>query len=93
MYALKYGTLPIARATGGLFQIVQDYDATADTGTGFVFFDYSAEAFWDAIVRVQRAFQDAELWKRLVQRAMKTDFSWSTASERYEEVYQRVRGR
>ena len=90
MYALKYGTLPIARATGGLFQIVQDYDATTDTGTGFVFFDYSAEAFWDAIVRVKKAFGNAELWKRLMVRAMKSDFSWSRAVVSYEEVYARV---
>jgi starch synthase len=90
MYALKYGTLPIARATGGLFQIVQDYDASSDSGTGFVFFDYSAEAFWDAIVRVKKAFDNAELWKRLMVRAMKTDFSWSRAVGSYEEVYARV---
>ena len=90
MYALKYGALPIARATGGLFQIVQDCDVSADTGTGFVFFDYSAEAFWDVIVRVKRAFQDAEHWKRLMQRAMKADFSWGKAVGSYEAVYERV---
>jgi starch synthase len=90
IYALKYGTLPLARATGGLFQIVQDYDPTADTGTGFLFFDYSSEALWDAMVRVQRTFQDTALWKRLVLRAMDADFSWKQAAARYEELYARV---
>lgn len=87
MYALKYGTLPLARATGGLFQIIQDYDPSTDSGTGFLFYDYSPEALWDSIVRVKRIFGDAALWKRLVQRAMRADFSWSKAVVRYEEVY------
>ena len=87
MYALKYGTIPLARATGGLFQIIQDHDPTNDTGTGFLFFDYSPEALWDSIVRVKRTFRDSAVWKRLVQRAMRAEFSWSKAVTRYEEVY------
>lgn len=87
MYALKYGTLPLARATGGLYQIVQDYDPTRDGGTGFVFQDYTPEALWDAIVRVNRVFADAEAWKGLMLRAMSMDFSWERAVLPYEEVY------
>lgn len=90
MYALKYGTLPIARSTGGLYQIVQDVDH--DSGTGFVFHDYRAEAFWDAIVRAKRVFADGSAWKAIVQRAMKTDFSWSRAVVRFEEIYSRLLG-
>lgn len=90
MYALKYGTLPLARATGGLFQIIQDFDPGTDTGTGFLFFNYSPEALWDTIVRVKRTFGDAAVWKRLVQRAMRADFSWSKAVLRYEEAYARL---
>lgn len=92
MYALKYGTLPIARATGGLYQIVQDYDPVHDSGTGFVFHDYNPEAFWDAIVRAKRVFADAPAWKALVQRAMKADFSWARAVVRIEEVYRGLLG-
>jgi len=87
MYALKYGTLPLARATGGLYQIVQDYDPTRDGGTGFVFQDYTPEALWDAIVRVNRVFADHEAWKGLMVRAMSMDFSWDRAVLPYEEVY------
>jgi len=90
MYALKYGTLPIAHATGGLYESVQDYDPTNDSGNGFLFYDYTPEAFWDAIMRVRGYFNDAERWKKLRLRAMACDFSWTTAAPRYEEVYARV---
>jgi starch synthase len=92
MYALRYGTLPVVRATGGLYQIVQDYDPVQDSGTGFVFYDYTAEALWDALGRAKRLFADAAAWKGLVQRAMKTDFSWSRAVVQFEEVYARLSG-
>src|SRR4029453_11819613 len=51
LFALKYGTLPLARNVGGLHQIVQDFDPVNDSGTGFVFLDYNAEALWDCILR------------------------------------------
>jgi len=92
MYSLKYGTLPIARATGGLHQIIQDFDPSAGTGTGFLFYDYSEEAFWDSIVRARRHFHDKPRWAELVQRAMAADFSWPKAVECYEEVYRRALG-
>jgi starch synthase len=92
MYALKYGTLPIARATGGLYQIVQDYDPAHASGTGFVFYDYHAEALWDAIVRAKRVFADTTAWKEIMVRAMKTDFSWSRAVVRFEQVYRGLAG-
>lgn len=90
MYSLKYGTLPVARATGGLFQIVQDYDATTDSGNGFVFYDYQPEAFFDAIGRAVRCFQSKDHWRKLMLRAMSQDFSWDTAASRYEAVYERA---
>jgi starch synthase len=92
MYALRYGTLPLARATGGLFHIVQDYDPVHDSGTGFVFYDYNPEALWDAIVRAKRVFTDSEEWKKLVQRAMKADFSWARSVVKYEELYRELIG-
>jgi starch synthase len=90
MYSLKYGTLPIARATGGLHQIIQDYDPTTNSGTGFFFFDYSVEAFWDAIGRVKRCFQDKPTWNRIRHRAMTRDFSWDNAVERFESLYEKA---
>jgi starch synthase len=92
MYALKYGTLPLARATGGLYQIVQDYDPSTDSGTGFIFYDYSPDALWDAILRTKRVFADREVWKTIMQRAMNADFSWERSVLQYEQVYAKAAG-
>ncbi len=90
MYSLRYGTLPIARATGGLFQMIQDFDPTHDSGNGFVFYDYRPEALWDTIVRAKRHHEDPARWQVLMLRAMACDFSWSKAVEKYESIYQRA---
>jgi len=87
MYNLKYGALPVARATGGIQEIIEDYDPTLDTGYGFLCYHYSAEAFWDSIKRAREVFRDSELWIRLMERAMSRNFSWETAAERYEKLY------
>ncbi len=90
MHSLKYGTLPVARATGGLHQIVQDYDPTTETGTGFLFYDYTPAALWDAIMRATAYHADAPRWQKIVRRAMAADFSWNRAVVAYEEVYARA---
>ncbi len=90
MHSLKYGTLPIARARPGLDQILQDYDPATGAGTSFLFFQDTPEALWDTIVRAQRDFADAPLWKGIVRRAMAADFSWAKAVVGYEEIYSRV---
>jgi starch synthase len=90
MYSLKYGTIPVARACGGLYQIVRDYDPTTGGGSGFLFFDYSAEALWDSIGRAKKIFADAQTWKNLVQQAMASDFSWDKAAEKYEKIYSKI---
>ena len=93
MYALKYGTIPIARATGGLYETIQDYDPTTETGHGLVFFDETPEALWDAIIRMKRHFADPLRWQALMRRAMRCDFSWAKAVPGYEAVYAKVLGR
>lgn len=87
MYNLKYGALPVARATGGVQEIIEDYDPMNDSGYGFLCYDYSTEAFWDAIKRARETFRDQELWARLRDRAMMRNFSWATSAARYEELY------
>ena len=87
MYSLKYGALPVARATGGIQEIIEDYDPTRDRGYGFLCYAHSSEAFWDAIKRARGHFSDSRLWSTLMDRAMARNFSWSEAAERYEEVY------
>jgi starch synthase len=92
MYALKYGTVPIARASGGLHQILTDYDPTTATGNAFLFYEYTAEALWDSIVRAKQHFADAEAWQRLARDAMECDFSWASAAAEYEKVYEALVG-
>jgi starch synthase len=87
MYSLKYGALPVARATGGIQEIIEDYDPTLDRGYGFLFYQYSTEAFWDAIKRARDLFRDSAIWIELIRRAMARSFSWETAAEEYERVY------
>jgi starch synthase len=90
MYSLKYGALPVARATGGIQEIIEDYDPWSDNGYGFLCYEYSTEAFWDAIKQARDVFRDGELWKKLMERAMARNFSWATAAERYEALYRQV---
>ncbi len=87
MYSLKYGALPVARATGGIQEIIEDYDPTLEAGYGFLCYENTADAFWDSIKRSREIFQDKTLWTALVQRAMSRDFSWAAVAELYEAVY------
>lgn len=87
MYSLKYGTLPVARATGGIQEIIEDYDPTLGSGYGFLCYEKTPDAFWDSIKRSLEIFQDKALWTTLVERAMARDFSWQAVAERYEAVY------
>jgi starch synthase len=92
MYSLKYGALPVARATGGIQEILEDYDPSADSGYGFLCYEHSSEAFWDAIKRAREVFRQKEVWTKLVERAMSRDFSWELSARRYEEVYAELIG-
>jgi starch synthase len=92
MYSLKYGALPIARATGGIQEIIEDYDPTTDSGYGFLCYEYSTEAFWDSIKRAREVFRDRMVWTVLMARAMARDFSWDASAQRYEEVYAELVG-
>jgi starch synthase len=87
MYSLKYGALPVARATGGIQEIIEDYDPTADAGFGFLCHEKTPDAFWDSIKRAREVFHDKTVWTELTERAMARDFSWTEAAERYESIY------
>ena len=87
MYSLKYGALPVARATGGIQEIIEDYDPTMDAGFGFLCYEKTPDAFWDSIKRAREVFHDKTTWTTLMERAMARDFSWSEAAERYETLY------
>lgn len=90
MYSLKYAALPVARATGGIQEIVEEYDPTVDRGYGFLFYEYTSEALWDSIKRAREVFDDRQLWIALCARAMSRNFSWDVSAGRYEQVYREV---
>jgi starch synthase len=92
MYNLKYGALPVARVTGGIQEIIEDYDPTTDSGYGFLCYQYSSEAFWDAIKRAQQIFRNQALWTRLIKRAMARNFSWDASAQQYEALYKELVG-
>src|SRR5881296_4586145 len=92
MYNLKYGALPVARATGGIQEIIEDYVPTTDSGYGFLCYEYSSDAFWDAIKRTRQIFRDRRLSTRLMKRAMARNFSWDASAQRYEALYRELVG-
>jgi starch synthase len=87
MYNLKYGALPVACVTGGIQEIIEDYDPTTDSGYGVLCYDYSSEALWDAIKRARQIFRNRRLWTRLMKQAMARNFSWDVSAQRYEALY------
>ena len=87
LIAMKYGTVPIARKTGGLADTIQDYDHMTNTGTGFLFSDYSQYAMQDAVKRGVCVFTDKTKMKKLVSNVMGKDFSWSRSADKYLVLY------
>jgi len=86
MYALRYGTLPLVRRTGGLADTVVDV-AIAGKGTGFVFDKPEAKALATATDRALGLYADTAAWKKVLVRAMKRDFGWETAAQSYRNLY------
>jgi starch synthase len=90
MMSLRYGTVPIVRATGGLADTITDFNPKTGRGVGFVFREYSPDALLATIRRAVEAFQDKEQWKALVQRGMTTDYSWNSSARKYVDLYQQA---
>jgi starch synthase len=90
LYAMRYGTLPIVRATGGLVDTVIDHAPPVITGTGFAFREASASALLSAVDRALAVFRDSAAWRAMVAEAMAKDFSWDAAARAYESVYARL---
>jgi starch synthase len=91
MIAMRYGSVPVVRAVGGLADTVHDYDATTGEGTGFVFDDYDPMAFYTALVRAVETYRHRDIWRKLQIRCMGQDFSWETSARKYVELYNRAR--
>jgi starch synthase len=85
IYSLRYGTIPIVRATGGL-------DDTIEESTGFKFPHYSEAELRGAVRAACAAYQDRDCWTEMMRRGMRKDFSWRVSAEQYGLLYQRLRG-
>src|SRR5437588_9291443 len=90
LIALRYGTLPIVHATGGLADTVTDLDADPKNGNGFSFTPYEASALLDALRRALRLYAERDRWPDLVARAMAYDSRWSARARAYSQLYRRV---
>ncbi len=92
LYSLRYGTVPIVHATGGLDDSVAEFDPATGAGTGFKFTPYTPAAFLAALERALRTRRDSALWARLIANGMAQDFSWSRAAAAYRAVYETLVG-
>jgi starch synthase len=90
LYSLRYGTVPIVRATGGLADTIEDYDIQKDTGTGFVFEAYTAKDMLAAIERALVAYADSSRWTRLAARGMAQHWSWEDSARKYAKLYDQI---
>jgi starch synthase len=90
MIALRYGTVPIVRRTGGLSDTVIDHNPRSGRGTGFLFEEYSAPALVGALQRALEAYSNTAKWHRLMQAGMHQDFSWETSAKEYAKLYRKA---
>jgi starch synthase len=88
MYSLRYGTVPIVRATGGLDDTVIDVDTAPGKGTGFKFRDYTPEALVKTVERALVRFQDRDDWVEIQRRGLRVDHSWDVSAAKYVKLYE-----
>jgi starch synthase len=91
IYSLKYGTVPIVRATGGLDDTIEPFDLRTGKGTGFKFHEYSAEALLSTMQAALNLFDKPKEWCKLMLNGMARDFSWTVSAREYLKVYEKAR--
>jgi starch synthase len=87
VYSLRYGTVPIVRATGGLDDTILDYDMKTGSGNGFKFQPYSAAELLKTVQRALAVYEDKKQWKKLMINCMSGDFSWEKSARKYIKLY------
>jgi len=91
MYSMRYGTVPLVRAVGGLADTVRNFNPKTGEGTGFSFDDYSAQALLNTLRWALDVFQDRAAWQRIQRAGMARDFSWDASAREYVKVYARAK--
>lgn len=92
IYSLRYGTVPIVRATGGLDDTIEDYHGGIEGATGFKFAPYTGTALLDCVKRALTIYDDKAAWTRLMRNGMTRDFSWSASAREYVRLYREISG-
>lgn len=92
MYSLKYGTVPIVRAAGGLDDTIENFDPATLQGNGFKFYEYDPERLLEKIEEARLVYEQGELWRTLMLNGMRADFSWTESARHYVELYKRLVG-
>lgn len=87
LIAMRYGTIPVARRTGGLADTITDWEPLRGSGTGFLFKEYTASSLTGCLRRAFSVYVDKRRWKRIISDAMKKDFSWKNSAARYVGLY------
>lgn len=90
MYSLKYGTVPVVRATGGLDDTISDFDPVTESGNGFKFSDASGDALITVLRKVVGIYKDRKVWNTLQLNGMNCDFSWGSSAREYVKLYERI---
>jgi starch synthase len=90
LYSMRYATVPVVRATGGLDDTVESYDMTTNKGNGFKFGPYSAPAMLEKIREAIYFYTQPDIWVEIQRNGMTTDSSWSAAANRYLELYDEI---
>ncbi len=90
MIAMHYGSVPVVRRTGGLADTVMDFDPGTGDGNGFSFEKYSGMMLFATIVRALETYKYRDVWRRLMEAGMKSDFSWKNSAGKYAELYQKA---
>lgn len=90
IYSLRYGTVPVVRATGGLDDTIEPWNPRTGKGTGFKFSEYNGEALLLTIKEALRAFRDQSSWQTLMRNGMNKDFSWNASAKEYVRVYEKA---
>ncbi|WP_302489096.1 glycogen synthase GlgA [uncultured Mitsuokella sp.] len=92
LIALRYGSIPVVRETGGLKDTVIPYDKYIKQGNGFLFSDYNAHEMMYALKRALSAYENYEEWKQIVENAMNSDYSWKESAREYKALYEKLMG-
>jgi starch synthase len=90
LIAMRYGSVPLVRHTGGLADTVPEFNDALSRGNGFVFYDYSTQALVAGVKQAVSAFADKVRWRKAARRIMQMDFSWGLSAKKYEVVYNKL---